>query len=111
MSPPSLILENDGQGNFKDVTSELAPALQNLGMVTDALWTDYDDDKDQDLVIVGEWMPITFLENTNNTFRPSPFALRQSFGWWNTIAAADMDKDGDMDYVVGNFGQNGQNKS
>lgn len=102
----SRILEND-RGVLKDITKSKAKELLNLGMVTDAIWTDYDNDDDLDLIIVGEWMPITVFENVNNSFRKtqvSDFAATN--GWWFSIGQADFDNDGDMDYVVGNLGLN-----
>ena len=111
LSPSSYILENDGEGNFINATQKIASELQNIGMVTDALWTDYDQDEDLDLMLVGEWMPITFLENTNGKLtHNSSLITHNSSGWWNTLVAADMDKDGDMDYIAGNFGHNAQIK-
>lgn len=103
----SYILRNDG-GQFVDVTSELAPGLRKLGMVTDAVWCDYDNDGDTDLVVVGEWMPITLFENKNGTFEKGEQVqgLGFSAGWWGSIVAEDFDKDGDMDFVLGNNGLN-----
>ena len=104
----SYLLENDGTGHFQNRTSELAPALSNIGMVCDAIWTDYDQDQDADLILVGEWMPITVFKNNQGQFERQDQLLPQSNGWWNTIAAKDMDADGDIDFVVGNYGYNSQ---
>jgi hypothetical protein len=105
--PKSLLLENDGTGHFTEVTGEVAPALQEIGMVTDAVWTDVTGNGRDDLVVVGEWMPISIFENTGDRFRRlAPNGLRQSNGWWNRITAADFDDDGDVDFVVGNLGNN-----
>ncbi|PCE63638.1 FG-GAP-like repeat-containing protein [Sediminicola luteus] len=102
----SKIYRNNG-GKLSDVTAEVAPELVNLGMVTDALWTDYDNDGDKDLMVVGEWMPITILENTNGKFKKVALSnLKDTAGWWFSIEQGDFDKDGDMDYVVGNLGLN-----
>ncbi len=102
----STILRNDG-GVFTDVTIEIAKTLQKIGMVTDAIWTDFDNDHDFDLMVVGEWMPITLLENINGKFSSyiTP-SLSKTNGWWNSLTQADIDMDGDMDYVVGNIGLN-----
>ncbi len=97
----------DGKIIFTDVTKEVAPALQNIGMVSDALWTDVDNDGMPDLVIVGEWMPVTILKNKGGKFSPVSSSLQNTTGWWNSITAVDIDNDGDMDYVLGNFGTNG----
>ncbi|MFT4545177.1 MAG: hypothetical protein ACI9EQ_001647 [Bacteroidia bacterium] len=103
----SYILRNDG-GTLVDATSEIAPGLSSIGMVTDALWTDYDKDGDDDLVMVGEWMPITVFLNTSGklTDETEAAGLANTTGWWNTIEQADMDADGDLDLIAGNLGLN-----
>ena len=105
----SRLLENEG-GAFKDVTSERAPALIELGMVTDALWMDYDKDGKDDLVMVGEWMPITiFKQTTQLNFKKiesTAAGLAGTEGWWFSITAEDMDGDGDEDLIAGNLGLN-----
>ncbi len=105
--PPSSILENNG-GHFSDVTDKLCPALKSLGMVRSALWTDVDNDDRMDLVIVGEWMPITIFKNAGGKFVNATAAagLNETSGWWNSIAGGDMDNDGDIDYILGNIGTN-----
>ncbi len=102
------LLQNDGKGNFTNITQQVAPALEKIGMLTDAIWADTDQDKDLDLILIGEWMPIKVLKNeggklseiTENT------GLSASNGWWNCIEAGDFDQDGDTDFVVGNHGLN-----
>ena len=103
----SYVLINDGKGNFKDA---VVPVFNNLGMVTSALWMDINNDKQLDLLIVGEWMPIKIFINDKLQFRDASAAYIKfpSAGWWNTIAAADMDGDGDMDLIIGNLGTNSQ---
>jgi hypothetical protein len=106
----SFIYRNDtkdGKIKFTDVTKESAPALQNIGLVCDATWTDADNDGDPDLILAGEWMPVTVLKNENGKFAIVTTKLSNERGWWNSIALADLDNDGDMDYIVGNCGMNG----
>ncbi|PHN03868.1 hypothetical protein CRP01_25180 [Flavilitoribacter nigricans DSM 23189 = NBRC 102662] len=102
------LLENDGTGNFKDVAKSRAPALKKLGMITDAVWSDIDGDDDQDLLVIGEWMGIKVFRNDggNLTDASSAMQLDSTNGWWNSIEAADLDEDGDMDFVVTNHGHN-----
>jgi enediyne biosynthesis protein E4 len=111
MPAGSYILRNDSDKNqcrFTDVTKEIASSLLTAGLVTSALWTDVDNDGWIDLVVVGEFMPISFFKN-NSGKSLSPFAshaLVNSPGWWNSLVAGDYDKDGDTDYVAGNLGLN-----
>lgn len=100
----SVLLQNDN-GLLTDVTATLAPNLQNIGMVTDAQWLDCDGDKDLDLVLVGEWMPITIFTNDDGQLK-NKHIVPQTNGWWNKLALADMDNDGDMDLIAGNLGLN-----
>jgi len=101
------ILQNDGNGRFTDVTEKVAKELKEIGLITDAKWADIDGDKDLDLIIVGEWMPITIFENQNGKLiRNSKHETPNSSGWWNALEMADLDNDGDMDFVVGNHGLN-----
>ncbi len=103
----SRILQNEG-GTFKDVTESIAKALIDVGMVTDAAWTDFDQDGITDLIIVGEWMPISFIKYDGASFTnaTSDFGVSNSEGWWYSIEVEDMDDDGDQDIVVGNLGLN-----
>ncbi len=107
----SYLLENistKGKPQFKDVTTEKAPGFKDLGLVTDAVWTDIDKDGWTDLMIVGEWMPITVFLNVNGSFEDvtKKLDLDKSNGWWFSIDQGDFDKDGDMDFIVGNLGLN-----
>lgn len=106
----SFIYRNDSKNGvikFTDVTKDIAPALINIGLTCDAIWSDADNDGWVDLLIAGEWMPVTVLKNQQGKFTVSNTPLSNATGWWNSITAADMDNDGDMDYIVGNCGLNG----
>lgn len=107
-APRSYLLRNDGKGKFSDVSKEVAPGLQSPGMVTSALWSDFDNDTWPDLIIVGEYMPITFFRNAEGKgfVQHTDHGLKDSEGWWKSITAGDFDNDGDMDYIAGNFGLN-----
>lgn len=107
------ILENNGKGEFTDVTLELAPEMIGLGMITDAKWADFDNDDDHDLIIVGEWMGIKLFENDNLNFTEisNNVGLKNTSGWWNRIASSDIDNDGDIDFIVGNHGLNSRFKA
>ena len=75
-------------------------------MITDALWTDFNNDQKPDLMLAGEFTPLMFFQNGGETFSSVQTDIDGETGWWNSIAAADYDRDGDTDYVVGNLGLN-----
>jgi len=108
ITPKSYLLENDGRGHFKNVTDSVAQGLSNIGMVTDAVWADINHNNYPDLVVVGEWMPITIFENRNGKLIniTSSDGLKKSNGWWNCIIAGDFDHDGNIDFMAGNLGEN-----
>jgi enediyne biosynthesis protein E4 len=114
LQPRSFLLQNTAHPNpqmrgftvsFKDVTPTL---LANVGMVTSALWTDIDNDTWQDLIVVGEFMPITIFKNNKGVIDDKPLIISNSSGWNNSLVGGDFDKDGDIDYIVGNLGLNAQ---
>lgn len=106
LSPRSYLLRNEN-GKFVDATNSNA-VLAEIGMVSEALFSDYDGDSDLDLVVVGEWMQPTFFENIDGSFESSSMitGLEKTEGWWFSLTAADFDGDGDEDYVFGNLGKN-----
>ena len=107
-----FILRNNGKGVFEEVTETVASELKNIGMITDALFYDFDDDGDEDLLIVGEFMGIEIFKNENGIFdkiKENPLANLK--GWWNAIGMSDLDNDGDMDIIIGNHGLNSRFKA
>lgn len=106
--PDSYILLNDGKGNFSLADESFAPGLRKTGMVTDAAWTDIDKDGWPDLVLVGEWMPITVFKNEKGKLvnYTSKLGLQNTNGLWTTIHVADINNDGNEDLLVGNWGEN-----
>lgn len=106
--PPRSYLLQNNNGRFTDITNEVCPALEEPGMVTSAVWTDFDDDKKPDLVVTGEWMDIRFFRNTGRVLQDvtGETGLKNMHGLWRSLHHADIDKDGDIDLVAGNLGLN-----
>jgi len=100
--PPRSYLLINNRDSWIDITP---PELANAGMVTDACWADTDGDGDKDLILVGDWMPVTIYKNEGGKFETKQ-TIPNSNGWWNRITSADIDKDGDIDFVLGNWGLN-----
>lgn len=112
-TPGESFIYQNNQGRFEDITARIAPALGGYGMVTDALWSDFDQDGKTDLVVTAEWKPIGFFRNTGDSLVPvsERSGIAQHTGWWNSLAAGDFDNDGDIDYLAGNLGLNSNFKA
>ncbi len=104
-APESYLLENRN-GTFINATNKRAKALKYLGLVNDAVFSDYDNDGDKDLIVVGEWLPVSFFNNDNGIFTKEELSTDSKTGWYQTVKAIDFDNDGDEDYFVGNLGEN-----
>lgn len=104
----AFLFENDGGGLFKDVTKKYAPALLDIGMVTDAVARDFNNDGWTDIILVGDWMPIVVLKNDNRNFTDisQELGLQETEGWWHDIESGDFNKDGKVDFILGNHGMN-----
>ena len=108
--PESLLLHNDGTGHFTNVTDKAAPALKRIGMVTDAAWVDITGDKRPELIIVGDFMPITVFRNMGGgkLEKMTVPGLEHSEGWWNRLIVGDFTGHGRVDFLLGNLGLNGR---
>lgn len=112
-APRSYVLINDGQGRFDDRTEEVAPELKTIGMVTDAVWYDVDGTGDEELIVLGEWMPISIFRNADGVLsdETETYFERPHHGLWNTVAVEDVTGDGNPDLIAGNLGLNSQLKA
>jgi hypothetical protein len=112
-NPYQYLFVNDGTGNFKNMSKRYIPNIRELGMVTSAVWADIDKDNFPELLLVGDWMPVTIFKNVrgNRLDKITDPALATSSGWWNTIYPTDVDQDGDTDFVLGNLGINSRLKA
>ena len=113
LSPGSRLLVNNGKGFFSDQTLQLAPVFLSLGMVTDAIWADIDGDQMNELIVCGEWMPIQCFSFQQNLFtdQTNHFFDKKLTGLWNRLHLVDIDRDGDLDLIAGNWGTNSQLKA
>jgi enediyne biosynthesis protein E4 len=105
--PDSSYVLLNSKGKFSNATNEICKELATVGMVTDAIWTDFNNDSNIDLIVVGEFMPVTFfVGNGKMLSKLSATGVQESVGWFNSISGGDFDNDGDTDYIVGNLGYN-----
>lgn len=101
------LFKNDGKAGFTEVTETLAPSFEKVGNVKDFVWVDLDKNGYKDLVVAGHWIPITiFLNNGEKLVQQEQNGLDNTHGWWNSIKLFDMDNDGDLDILAGNWGLN-----
>lgn len=107
ISPRSYLFRNEGAGKWTDIMPQNISALS---MITGGVWSDADNDGDTDLMLIGEWTPIIVLLNNGKELAGSKI-VPKSTGWWSAIKASDLDGDGDMDYVLGNWGLNSKLKA
>jgi hypothetical protein len=106
----AFLLRNESAGGrvrFRDVTRERAPGLGEMGLIADARWADLDGDRYPDLVLAGEWTGVEVFRNDGGRLVRQPNGMQDRKGWWNALAAADLDGDGDIDIAAGNYGLNG----
>ncbi|MEO9512504.1 MAG: VCBS repeat-containing protein [Flavobacteriaceae bacterium] len=107
MTAMQYLFKNDGEGVFKEATSTLCPDFKSIGNIKDVIWTDLDDNGYADLIAVGYWMPISIFMNDGTTLKlVSENGLDKTHGFWNSILVEDFDKDGDLDLIAGNWGNN-----
>ena len=106
-TPVHYIFKNMGNASFSNSTADISGELPSVGNVKDFIWADVDQNGTEDLIAVGHWMPVSIFLNTDSGLQlQSSNGLQQSHGWWNSIVASDMDGDGDLDLIAGNFGEN-----
>jgi len=106
VNPKHLLLINNGDGNFEDGTERYAYGLKDAGLVTHAKWVDTDNDKLKDLVTVSDWGAPLIFKNNGKRLTKVESNISQNTGWWGALESADLDNDGDMDFIIGNKGLN-----
>ncbi|MBS1737059.1 MAG: VCBS repeat-containing protein, partial [Bacteroidetes bacterium] len=104
--PQSYLFVNDGNGHFTDIAEQRNKDISNIGMVTGALWEDVAGDKQKELIIVGEWMSPRVFSFHKDHFEELKTNMDNAYGWWQTVASADVNGDGKMDLILGNMGEN-----
>lgn len=109
--PKQLLLENDGKGNFTNITGKKAFKLDEVGMITDAVWEDIDNDGKKDLIVVGDWMAPTIFKNTGRRLAEFKSNLSNYPGFWNALSCVDLNNDGKKDLILGNKGTNSPYKA
>ena len=105
-APSSYLFVNDGKGHFSDMAGQKNPDIANIGMVTDAVWADIAGDKNEELIIVGEWMSPRIFSFSGDHFVEIKSNLSDLKGWWQTISVSDLNNDGKADLILGNIGEN-----
>ena len=111
VNPSHQFLENNGDGTFSDTTEKVAYDVKNAGMITHAIWKDIDKDGKKDLMTVSEWdTPKIYINNGRRLIKQTS-TLDNLFGMWNVVEAADLDNDGDVDFILGNQGSNTMHKT
>ena len=111
IDPTHQFLENNGDGTFMDTTEKVAYDVKSAGMMTDAIWEDINNDGKKDLITVSEWnTPKIFINNGRRLIKQKS-TLDDLFGMWNVVEAADLDNDGDIDFILGNQGSNTMHKT
>ncbi len=106
INPSHFLFVNDGNGVFNDGTERYAYDIKEAGMITDAIWTDLDDDNKMELITVSDWGSPKVFRLNGKFLKPIESSLDSLHGWWLTISSSDLDNDGDMDLILGNKGSN-----